>query len=131
MENTTSKMVFPAKSDYIRPLRLASSAVASQAGFNMDEIEDLKLIASQAFILLMLEESRYIEVIITENRYSLDMTFDSMEYRDGSCKMEDSSVLRKALTKSLTGKHCTIEKGKVTARIIPNALNGCRNLKTY
>lgn len=131
LKNNTSKLIFPAKPDYIRALRLAAAAVASQAGFNMDEIEDLKLLTSQAFIFLMLEESRYVEVNITENECSLKITFHAMEYHDGPSEAESSNVLRKAVLKSLVRKRCTIEKGKVAACIFPNALNGCQNLQTY
>jgi serine/threonine-protein kinase RsbW len=131
LENNTSKLIFPAKPDYIRALRLAAAAVASQAGFNIDEIEDLKLLTSQAFIFLMLEKSRYVKVDITENKCSLKITFYAMEYHDGPFEMENENVLRKALLKSLTRKRCMIEKGKVAACIIPNALNGCQNLQTY
>ena len=121
MENQTSKLIFPAKPDYIPALRLAAAAVASQAGFNTDEIEHLKLLASQAFIFLMLEKVRYVKVDITESGCSLKIAFCAVEYDDGPFEAENRNVLRRALLKSLTKKCC----------IVPNALNGYENLQTY
>ena len=130
MRNHTSKLTFPAKPDYISALRLAAAAVASQAGLNIDEIEHLKLLTSQAFNYLMLEGSKYIKVDIAENGSSLDISFSAMEYHDGPFEMENRNVLRRALLKSLTRKCCMIKKGRIMASIIPDVLNGYRNLQT-
>ena len=131
MKNQTSKLIFPAKPDYISALRLGAAAVASQAGFNIDEIEHLKLLTSQAFILLMLEGSRYIEADIAENGGSLEISFCAMEYHDGPFEMENRNVLRRALLKSLMRKCCLIKKGKIVASIMPEAMASYQNLQTY
>jgi anti-sigma regulatory factor (Ser/Thr protein kinase) len=124
-------MIFPAKPDYIHALRLAIAAVISPAGFTTDEIEDIKLLASQAFVFLILEKSEQVTVTIRENQYSLEITFCGMGYRDGSFAAENRDVIRTRLLKSLIRKRCTIEKGKIAACFYTNALNGCQNLQTY
>ncbi len=129
MGNQTSKLIFPAKPDYISALRLAAAALAGQAGLNTDEIEHLKQLTSQAFIYLMLEGSRYIKTDIAENGGSLDISFSAVEYLDGPLEMSNRNVMRRSLLKSLTRECCTVKKGKVAASIIPGAMNGCQNLK--
>lgn len=43
----------PAKPEYILVIRLTTSAVASRAGFDVDEIEDIKLAVSEAGTFMM------------------------------------------------------------------------------
>lgn len=43
----------PAKPEYMLVVRLTTSAVASRAGFDVDEIEDIKLAVSEAGIFMM------------------------------------------------------------------------------
>ena len=129
MGNQTSKLTFPAKPDYISALRLAASAVASEAGLNIDEIEHLKLLTSQAFNLLMLEGSRYIKTEIAENGSSLEISFSAMEYHARSFETESKNVLKRALLKSLTRKCSMIQKGRIVACVTPSALGD--HMQTY
>lgn len=43
----------PLKGEYFTTLRLATGGICSQAGFNIDDIEDFKLCVSEACLLLM------------------------------------------------------------------------------
>ncbi|NLO81775.1 MAG: hypothetical protein GX094_01740 [Clostridiales bacterium] len=43
----------PAKPEYIMVIRLTTSAVASRAGFGVDEIEDIKVAVAEAGIVIM------------------------------------------------------------------------------
>jgi serine/threonine-protein kinase RsbW len=43
----------PAKPEYMLVIRLTTSAVASRAGFDVDEIEDIKLAVSEAGTFMM------------------------------------------------------------------------------
>ena len=49
----TIKLTIPAKAEYLVMLRLLASAVGGQAGFNIDDIEDLKTACSEACLLLI------------------------------------------------------------------------------
>lgn len=124
-----SQLTFPAKPDYICALRLAAAAVASQAGLNIDEIESLKLLTSQAFIFLMLEGSKDIKVDITESGSSLEISFGAVEYHDRSLETESKNVLRRALLKSLMRKCSVIKKGRIVACVTPSALGD--DIQTY
>nr|PZN11379.1 MAG: hypothetical protein DIU64_02990 [Caldicoprobacter oshimai] len=46
----------PAKPEYMLVIRLTTSAVASRAGFDVDEIEDIKLAVSEAGTFMMNED---------------------------------------------------------------------------
>lgn len=128
--NHTSKLTFPAHPDYISALRLAASAVASQAGFNANEIDDIKQLTSQAFLFLMLEKCEHIEAQITEHADSLEIVYAAMQHRGEPVETQNSRYFSKVLAKSLAGKCCAIEKGKVTASFIPEAAVACKSLQT-
>lgn len=128
--NQTSRLIFPAKPDYIVALRLAAAAVGNKAGLNIDEIDHLMLLTSQAFNLLMLEGSKHIEADITENGGSLEISFSAVEYHDGQVETESRNVLKKALLKSLTRKCCMIHKGRIVACVAAGAL-GDSDMRTY
>jgi len=47
------KIEIPKKSEYISTLRLTSSSLASKLGFNIDSLEDIKMIISEICIFLI------------------------------------------------------------------------------
>ena len=47
----------PAKPEYILVIRLTTSAVASRAGFGVDEIEDIKVAVAEAGIVIMNQQN--------------------------------------------------------------------------
>lgn len=53
MSGDVVKIEFPAKPDYILAVRLAISAVAERVGFNIEDIEDLKVAVAEACMLLL------------------------------------------------------------------------------
>lgn len=53
MNGDVVKLEFPAKPDYILAVRLAVSAVAERAGFDIEDIEDLKVATAEACMLLL------------------------------------------------------------------------------
>ncbi len=63
--NDTIKIEFPAKPDYILAVRLAVSAVAERAGFDVEDIEDLKVATAEACMLLMGSHPDAIAIDIT------------------------------------------------------------------
>jgi len=53
MNGDVIRLGIPAKPDYILAVRLAVSAVAERAGFDIEDIEDLKVAAAEACTLLL------------------------------------------------------------------------------
>lgn len=64
MNGDVIKLVIPAKPDYILAVRLAVSAVAERAGFDIENIEDIKVAAAEACTLLI-ESCDTIDIDIT------------------------------------------------------------------
>ncbi|HWR24465.1 MAG TPA: ATP-binding protein [Feifaniaceae bacterium] len=52
MEETV-QMTLPAKAEYLTTVRLVAGSLAGQAGFDMEEIEDIKTALSEACLLLI------------------------------------------------------------------------------
>ena len=50
MKKDVIKLIIPSKPDYISVIRLTSSAIASNIGFNIEEIEDIKVSIAEACI---------------------------------------------------------------------------------
>jgi serine/threonine-protein kinase RsbW len=59
------RMSIPAKPDYILAVRLAVSAVAERMGFDIDDIEDIKVASSEGCILLLSYRPGSVEIGIT------------------------------------------------------------------
>ncbi len=64
MLNDSVRVIIPNKADYISLVRLISSALGSKAGFNIDEIDDLKVAIGEACILTFMPHSQD-EIAIT------------------------------------------------------------------
>jgi serine/threonine-protein kinase RsbW len=68
MNNISSDNVvleLPAKSEFVSTVRLTASSVASRAGFNVDEIEDIKVSISEICNLILTKQGDV-------NRYRID-----------------------------------------------------------
>jgi serine/threonine-protein kinase RsbW len=70
------KFSFPAKPNYILAVRLAVSAIAERIGFNIDDIEDLKVASAEACTMLLSESPDIIAICITVDD-GLQMNFDA------------------------------------------------------
>ncbi len=53
MDTDTISLKVPAKPEYILVIRITTSAVASRAGFGIDEIEDIKVAVAEAGVTIM------------------------------------------------------------------------------
>lgn len=62
--NDIIKIEFPAKPDYILAVRLAVSAIAERAGFDVEDIEDLKVATAEACMLMLGSHPDTIEIRI-------------------------------------------------------------------
>lgn len=63
--NDVIKIEIPAKPDYILAVRLAVSAVAERAGFDVEDIEDLKVATAEACMLMLGSHPDAIAIDIT------------------------------------------------------------------
>lgn len=54
----------PAKPDYVMIARLTCSSVATRVGFDIDEIEDIKMSIAEAMILILNQEVKPLEINI-------------------------------------------------------------------
>ncbi|NLW41165.1 MAG: histidine kinase [Tissierellia bacterium] len=61
MKKDILKLTLPSKPDYISVARLTSSAIANKIGFNIDDIEDIKVSIAEACINA-LTKSQYINI---------------------------------------------------------------------
>jgi len=61
MKKDILKLTLPSKPDYISVARLTSSAIANKIGFNIDDIEDIKVSIAEACINA-LTKSPYINI---------------------------------------------------------------------
>ena len=58
-------MTLPAKPEYLLAVRLAVSAIAERTGFNIDDIEDIKVASAEAYTLLLTAGRSEIAIRIT------------------------------------------------------------------
>jgi serine/threonine-protein kinase RsbW len=73
------KLIIPKKSEYISTIRLTTSSLSNINGFNIDEIEDLKVIVSEVCIYFMNnvisnKKPLQIEYFIEDNLFKVVVT---------------------------------------------------------
>ena len=64
MSNDTITLTVPAKPEYVIVTRLTSAAFASRLGFDVDQIEDIKMSVAEAIILILNQAVRPEELLI-------------------------------------------------------------------
>lgn len=61
MDNTISNdnvsLIIPARREYVSTARLTASSIANRLGFNIDEVEDIKVAVSEVCNILLAKES--------------------------------------------------------------------------
>ena len=62
MKNDIFKLTIPSKPDYISVARLTSSSIANKIGFNIDDIDDIKVSIAEACINA-LNKSEQIDIV--------------------------------------------------------------------
>ncbi|MFA5675734.1 MAG: ATP-binding protein [Christensenellales bacterium] len=67
MNSDIIRLSVPAKPDYILAVRLVVSAVAERVGFDIEDIEDLKVASAEACTMLLAAEPESIELCVTVN----------------------------------------------------------------
>ena len=110
-------ITLPKKSKYISTLRLTSSSIASKLNFNVDSLEDIKMLVSEICIFLIKnfeknEKSLEIKYILKEKGIEISITDKNIE------KIEfDQENMSMMIVKSLSDK---LEIKENTVKIIKN-----------
>ncbi len=76
MNGDVIRLQFPARPDYILAVRLAVSAVAERVGFDIEDIEDLKVASAEACTLLLSAGARQIDISLTVQS-GLELLFEA------------------------------------------------------
>ncbi|EPR13919.1 ATP-binding protein [Ruminiclostridium papyrosolvens] len=75
ISNDNVVLILPAKSEYVSTARLTASSVSTRAGFNIDEVEDIKVAVSEVCnIILSRTENN-----ISQYRISFDIYTDNIK----------------------------------------------------
>ena len=76
IENDNVIIILPAKSEYVSTARLTASSVSTRAGFNIDEVEDIKVAVSEACtnaIKHSSDEKFYVTFELLENGLTIEI----------------------------------------------------------
>jgi serine/threonine-protein kinase RsbW len=102
MNGDVIKLEFPAKPDYILAVRLAVSAVAERAGFDIEDIEDLKVATAEACMLLLAACPDTVDIKITvDSGMQIDL---SAQGANGAAADDDAAELSRCLLEALVDK---------------------------
>ncbi len=99
MSDDVLRMSIPAKPDYILAVRLAVSAVAERMGFDIDDIEDLKVASAEGCIMLLSyrPESVEIDMTVREDGLKMDICGEAPQGREQDPEEDLSQYLLEAL----------------------------------
>ena len=106
MKGDVIKISLPAKAEYLTTVRLVAGSVAGQAGFNMEDIEDVKTALSEACLLLMpcKEETLRLELWIKNGFHAVVRCNRFQEECKNSPEREFGAFLLEALTDEVEHK---------------------------
>lgn len=78
------KLTFPSNPKYLQTLRLATASIANNEGFDIDTIEDIKVIVSELFTFLVTENDEIkIKFLIDEENFEIIFKKDKInEYQN-------------------------------------------------
>jgi serine/threonine-protein kinase RsbW len=100
MSREVIELSLPAKAEYLTAVRLVAGSIAGQAGFNMEEIEDVKTALSEACLLLMpcKEDTLRLELWIQEGFHAIVRASREQAACKHSPEREFGSFLLEALS---------------------------------
>ncbi|MCF6463385.1 ATP-binding protein [Clostridium sp. Cult1] len=100
MKNDIFKLTIPSKPDYISVARLTSSSIANKIGFNIDDIDDIKVSIAEACINA-LNKSEQIDIVfkILDDKFIMIVDNVSIynEEEDNNKEMELGILIIKSL----------------------------------
>ncbi len=107
MNDDVIRMSLPAKPDYILAVRLAVSAIAERMGFDIDDIEDLKVAGAEGCILLLSYRPASVDIAMTvkEEGLGIDILAAGSRGRETDPEEDLSQYLLEALV-----DECSFEK---------------------
>jgi serine/threonine-protein kinase RsbW len=100
MNNDIIVVTIPKKPDYTSMIRLISSSIGNKVGYNIDEIEDLKVAMGEACILSYgksSDESIQIEFEIHKDKLEVSLHWDTL----GSDEESKEAALGRMIIESL------------------------------
>ena len=123
MNGDVISLSVPARPDYILAVRLAVSAVAERVGFDIEDIEDLKVASAEACILLLAAGAEKIDLRMAVCD-GLSLDFMAAGDRSGGADEKDSDGLSQYLLDALVDT-CDFrcEGGTVTTVLLKKSLS--------
>jgi serine/threonine-protein kinase RsbW len=94
------RLQIPARPDYILAVRLAVSAVAQRVGFDIENIEDLKVASAEACTLLLAGCPRQIDISLAIED-GLVMNFEASDFAAGAVNTGKSDGMSQYLLDAL------------------------------
>lgn len=107
MSEDVIRMSFPARPDYILAVRLAVSAIAERMGFDIDDIEDLKVASAEGCIMLLSYRPGSVDIAMTVKEDGLDVDIRAQEPKGRETDPEED--LSQYLLEALVDE-CSFEK---------------------
>ncbi len=100
MNREVIKLSLPAKAEYLTTVRLVAGSAAGQAGFDMEDIEDVKTALSEACLLLMpcKEDTLRLELWVQDGLHAVVRASSSLGICKQSPEREFGSFLLEALS---------------------------------
>lgn len=118
MENTQKHIIqlkVPSKAQYLQLLRLSTSSIANQAGFDIDDVEDLRVIISELVTdMIPVNEEINVEFTLCEESMKIEVYAKNLAYISNN---QDNINMKKQILETLTDQ---IEIGEQSISIIKN-----------
>jgi serine/threonine-protein kinase RsbW len=103
MNNDTIKLIVPNKKDYLSIIRLTASAIASKLGFNIEELEDVKVLIGEANIItLCSENTKQLEIEFKIKEKSLEILIKLDGQLNKEILEKEEVVMSKMIIESLS-----------------------------
>ncbi len=115
MKGDVFKLTFPAKPDYILAVRLFVSAIAERQGFNIEDIEDIKVACAEACTVLLAACPETIDIHITiENGIQMVLIAAGQK---GEIKQDEVSQLSQYLLEALVDECEFVKQNEITVEV--------------
>lgn len=116
MKGDVFKLTFPARPEYILAVRLTVSAIAERIGYNIEDIEDIKVASAEACTLLLATspETIDIKIMITEG---IQLEFDAAGQTGKAAEQDEISELSQYLLEALVDECELTKKNNIIKRI--------------
>lgn len=112
MNGDVIRLQIPARPDYIIVVRLAVSAVAQRVGFNIEDIEDLKVASAEACTSLLAGCPQMIDIKLTVDE-GLKLEFEATGFSDNADDSGESDGMSQYLLDALVDTCEIVNDGSV------------------